>query len=57
MIQQVNPGNVPGEGLGLSIVRKVIERHDDRIWVESTPDEGSTFFVELSQYGGEDHGE
>ncbi|HEV3118888.1 MAG TPA: PAS domain S-box protein [Gemmataceae bacterium] len=43
--QRIHPHMAPGEGMGLAIVRRVVERHGGRVWFEPTGVKGTTFLV------------
>lgn len=47
MFYRVDPNRKGAQGLGLAIVRRVIEQHNGRLWLKSSPSKGSTFTFAL----------
>ena len=46
VFQKLHPG-YEGSGVGLAIVRRVVEKHGGKLWAVSAPEQGATFFFSL----------
>ena len=49
--ERLGQHDAPGTGIGLAIVKKIIELYQGKVWVESEPGQGSTFCFTLPLYG------
>jgi signal transduction histidine kinase len=47
IFQRINPRDIPGEGLGLTVCRRILDRLNGTIWLEAEEGTGSRFYVKL----------
>ena len=50
--QRLHVNVATGEGIGLALVRRVVERHGGRVWAESSEGAGTTFYLSLPEAAG-----
>jgi signal transduction histidine kinase len=50
----VQSSAIPGWGLGLALSKEIVEQHHGHLWVESSKEQGTTFFVAVPLFTGSD---